>query len=320
MHYCIYGLHLLSNVPLFELLPHGGEDAVNLTYRQDSPSEETALPPEARLLMRKALSIGGWVAQYETPWSYILRFEERADFTLSADGSLVTCRPAPGVPEEWIRLTLYGLVLSFALFLKRIGNLHACGVVLPTGAVGLIGVPGTGKSTLAAALARAGYPLLCDDVLALHEADGAFYAMHGFPAVGMDPATLRHLDLDAAPLGASQPSGPKVRLFVEDDWGSFHLPPTPLRALYLLSRVADAGSRPSITTLGEKEAAQALFEHTPALEFLKKSVLAHHWMFVGRLVTRIPVREMVYPSGFERLPDAIECLLQQEQVQRMAER
>ncbi|HEV2689053.1 MAG TPA: hypothetical protein VGV35_10870, partial [Bryobacteraceae bacterium] len=107
----------------------------------------------------------------EDPWlsisrlgtDYLLRFPTQADFLVSCDGKQVRCRPLPETPESTVRHLFLDQVMPLLLSRREPLVLHASAVLTKNGAVAFAGLSGQGKSTLAAALARGGNPLLCDD-------------------------------------------------------------------------------------------------------------------------------------------------------------
>jgi hypothetical protein len=84
-------------------------------------------------------------------------------FLISADARRVACTPGTG---DWQRV-LIAQVLPLLAALRGLHVIHASGVAFGDGAVAFAGASGAGKSTLAAELARAGHPMLAEDVLAL---------------------------------------------------------------------------------------------------------------------------------------------------------
>ena len=71
---------------------------------------------------------------------------------------------------------LVGPVLSFALRLRGDFALHASGIATPAGVVAFAGPHGVGKSTAAAALGRAGFPVVTDDILRITRSDPTWLA------------------------------------------------------------------------------------------------------------------------------------------------
>ena len=98
---------------------------------------------------------------YRTSAGYLLRFAESADFTIDFVRQVVTCSPAPDMPDEHIADLYFNQVLPLLMGHDGDPVIHASGVAIDGIAVGFIGPTGRGKSTLAASFARAGH--LCLD-------------------------------------------------------------------------------------------------------------------------------------------------------------
>jgi hypothetical protein len=178
--------------------------------------------------------------------------------------------------------------------------LHASAVLLPEGVIGLCAPSGTGKSTTAYGLARLGYPLWADDVLAWESEDISEPQVSAPSAVSM-PFSIR-LSSEAQSYFEESGQGTAAPL-------DLPLPPTaPLRALCLLER----------TMLGEEARAVRL---TPAEAF--PAILAHAYFFsmqdeerIRRMLenyltlgSQVPVFRVSAGSGLGQLPAALDCIL-----------
>jgi energy-coupling factor transporter ATP-binding protein EcfA2 len=97
---------------------------------------------------------------------------------IDRSGSIIWMAWPPNGPADPFELLLE-LVLGFVLRLRAIICLHAAAVVIDGGVVLLAGPPGVGKSTLAAALAQCGYPVLTDDVAAVTGREEGFLVHSG---------------------------------------------------------------------------------------------------------------------------------------------
>lgn len=85
---------------------------------------------------------------------------------------------------------LLGPVLGFVLRLRGITCLHASAVAVGDQAIALVGTPGAGKSTTAAAFACLGYGVLSDDVVALADEGDRFIVQPGYPRVNLWPNSV----------------------------------------------------------------------------------------------------------------------------------
>ncbi len=109
------------------------------------------------------------------------------------DGTAITCQPLAGVPAVTLRHLLLDHVAPLVMGLRGRLVLHASAVSTPRGAVAVAGGTGQGKSTLAASLARRGFPLVADDCLVLeHEAHGSVI-VPSYPGLRLWPDAVAQL-------------------------------------------------------------------------------------------------------------------------------
>jgi hypothetical protein len=114
---------------------------------------------------------------FAEPAGYLLWIRDFGRVLVSPDGCELLCEPHPPNPN-WATI-VSAQALPLAATLRGLEVMHAAGVVLDGRAVLLIGPAGAGKSSLAAALVRAGGQLLGDDVVALRLSEGALVAHAG---------------------------------------------------------------------------------------------------------------------------------------------
>jgi hypothetical protein len=106
---------------------------------------------------------------------------------LVRDGREILVDPDPDAGDALLQLALLGPVLAALLQQRGDLVLHASAVEIDGAAVGFLGGRGAGKSTMAAALLRRGYPLLTDDILAVSLEDGSPRVLPGFPQLKLWP-------------------------------------------------------------------------------------------------------------------------------------
>ena len=158
-------------------------------------------------------------------------YGDRARFVLSEQGERLVCAPAtPGL--DWQR-TLLGKVVPAVSVMRGYEALHAATVQGPGGAVAIAAPSGTGKSTLALELLRRGWPLICDDVLALSPIAGGALAHPGVA------------QMNVSSTGSDLPSSVRtIGVLGEERWvavaDAAHTA-CPLAAVVLLARGEDGG-------------------------------------------------------------------------------
>ena len=99
--------------------------------------------------------------------SFRLRYSDGVEFGVDRRGTRVWASGPEGTLPEYLAVYLLGPVMGFVLRLRGITCLHASAVMVDNRALAFLGPPGAGKSTLAAAFALSGHPVLSDDVLPL---------------------------------------------------------------------------------------------------------------------------------------------------------
>ncbi|MBS2037097.1 hypothetical protein JST97_19065 [bacterium] len=141
--YRVYGLVIASELVLPDLFPALPEEEVQLRV----------------LLGRTPSGIPDWSCFEE---GFFFEVEGVARFWVESGRRIVVERLTED--DSAVRLYLLGSAFAAALYQRNILPLHASSVVFPDGVRLFLGPSGMGKSTLAAALAGAGFALLSDDV------------------------------------------------------------------------------------------------------------------------------------------------------------
>lgn len=238
-------------------------------------------------------------------------------FTVS-EGRHVLVEPLEGRGPSTLRLPLLGAVLALLLEQRGLFVLHAGAVDMGGFAAAFLGDKGQGKSTLNAALARAGYPLFSDDVVALSWPDASELkfplTLCGFAQIKLVPDAVRAV-LDAEP--ADWPAvAPEL---AEVDKRSFSAPlaahPLPLRHLFILSSLdeEDEGAEEvRLRALTPQDALLHLMPHTFAARFgefyLKDERRKTHFMQCARVVRECQVWELARRRDLALLPSTLESI------------
>jgi len=160
---------------------------------------------------------------------FLLQVPNVARFLLRG-GREIMFEPAPGVEPAEVSIFLIGTVFGILLHQRGEIVLHASAVRVAGKAVLFCGASGTGKSTLAAALAQRGFPSVSDDLCAIT-------LSAGLPTVQPDG---RHLKLWAQAIEKLDLAGRRgapvrkqlEKFFVEP--GEAFGEPLPLGAVYAL--------------------------------------------------------------------------------------
>ncbi len=166
MHfYCVSGLSVGSEI----VLP--GLNAIPITdlaADRDPPDVSIRRHPVPAKLENASAAGATWQIAGDR---FLLRIPDVARFLLSA-GREIAFEPEANADAGDIAIFILGTVFGILLHQRQQIVLHASAVRVNGKAVLFCGASGAGKSTMAAALAQRGYPLVTDDVCAITLVDG----------------------------------------------------------------------------------------------------------------------------------------------------
>lgn len=191
---------------------------------------------------------------------------------------------------------LVGPVMGFVLRLRGTVCLHASAVAVDHRAVALVGLPGAGKSSTAAAFAVCGFPVLSDDVVALTDKGTQLVVQPGYPRVNLWPDSVRQLFGSEDALPRITPTWDKRYLPLGENGHHFASSPLPLGAIYILDGLDSALTAPVIEELSEKEALLALIANTYVNYLLDRNMRRTEFEVLSRVVSTIPVRRVRAPD------------------------
>ena len=191
---------------------------------------------------------------------------------------------------------LLGPVMGFVLRLRGTVCLHASAVDVDGRAIALVGLPGAGKSTTAAAFASAGFPVLSDDIVALADQGTQFLVQPGYPRVNLWPDSVRRLFGAEDALPRITPTWEKRYLPLEENGHHFASSPLRLGAIYILDSRESSLSAPIIEEVPGKEAFMALVANTYVNYLLNQEMRRTEFDVLGRVVSEIPIRRVHPPA------------------------
>jgi hypothetical protein len=215
----------------------------------------------------------------------------------------IVVEAAPGVAPDDLAVFAAGPMLGLLLQLRGRIVLQASAVAVAGGAVLFCGETNAGKSTLAAALGRRGYPMICDDLCAIDP------AAPGGPRALADAATLKlwALAIQSLDLEAGSPLRAGLR--------KHHvLPPggaitaAPVRAIYVLRE-----ARPTTPAgMGRANVVdQAILVRRSAFRSMVMRALgqkAAYFAVTARLAAAAGVFTFTRPFGFEQMDGVLDEL------------
>jgi hypothetical protein len=204
-----------------------------------------------------------------------------------------------------VQLFLLGSAIGALLHQRDDLVLHGSAIGVSGAAVGFLGVSGVGKSTLAAAFRRRGYPVLTDDLCVVRAApDGTLHTQPGLRQMKLWEDALEGLEIPAAALSRVRAGIDKRHLPVETGFSDRALP---LSRLYVLS-VGDADTI-ELTPLHGSTRFKALMDHTYRSSYLEGlDVRASHFRSLVATAQVTPVTSVRRPAASPSLDQLVDRL------------
>ena len=157
---------------------------------------------------------------------------------------------------------------------------------------------------------QAGASLLADDMVVLEESDSLWRIRPAYPMIRMWPDEAEHFFGNYAHLPRVQSESEKRSVLVgEGGFGRFQEASSPLACIYLATRIEGAETV-EIQPVPRSEALIELVRHSFSPRLVEAAGLQPARLDrLARLVRSVPVRRLVYPSGFERLEEVARQIL-----------
>ena len=230
-----------------------------------------------------------------------LRWAHWYEFSVSANGSRVACRPLNGCDRSVLQNFLFGQALAVALVHQGIEPLHAAVVRLDEGAIGFLGDCTFGKSTLLATFLHAGYRVLTDDLLILDRRSGSSVALPGSGRIKLLPDSASQFLNDADDGTPLNPLTTKRSFPV--DASRRQRSGLPLRQLFVLP---DPDERDRITSIEIRPASRAemvreLLKNTFTDRILNRERLVRQFEHATQVASEVDGFWLRYPSGLHHL-------------------
>ena len=238
------------------------------------------------------------------------RYHDRTEFLIDREGTCVRVHWEAPLTEADAAVYLLGPVLGFIMRLRGFVSLHASAVMIDGAAVAFVGDAWTGKSTIAAAFASLGYPVLSDDLLPIAMSEEACLAYPSHPRITLWPDSARAVFGTANDLPSLTPTYDKR--FVDLKNGDrFHSSPLPLEVIYFLGSRTTGSTGTCIETMRPQDALLSLVSNTYGNYLLDAAMRAVEFDLLSLVVAHVTVRRINLSSDIEQLRDACRQLAQQ---------
>ena len=317
--YFAFGLRLSSNIPLHWLGPEcaAGEQPGVLIDCFDL-HEASMDVQRGELLYESKLQFGG------IPY-YVLHRTDRGDMFSYCDdvhilleSNRITAYTTEKERYRILQSRLLSSAIAYWLEQRGVTMLHASSIKVGEGAVGFLADSGMGKSTMAANFVARGNEMLGDDLLACRVVEQHAEVLPMFPSLRLYSAQVERFFGATDGIETVQPYEDKLRLDVgAHGYGRFCGITQKLSCLYFLERVHDAERLVEILPVAPAAAIRNLTYHSFIAPLARAmGMTALRFSALGEIANCVPVRRIVYRSGFENLEAVYDALSQD--VERVA--
>jgi hypothetical protein len=228
------------------------------------------------------------------------------EFLVERQGQRVLARSSPNAGPGSFITYLLSQALSFVLLERGVEPLHATVVAVGGRAVGFMGAPGTGKSTLAAEFLRMGAKVVTDDLLVVDRAESGFLAHPGPPRIKLSPEVARRLLGDGT---SGVPTTAAGKLIIPLGDGTWSADPVRLDRLYVLQVSYAPTGRVSIRGVSERRALLELTRNTFNPVVVTPPRLRRQFQAASTLASTLPVKTVSYPRDLGRIAAVREAIL-----------
>lgn len=266
--YRLFGLSIVSEVPLPELVADPGGGAADVLIGLGTIPSQPDAPAGLHIEGDEALLVIPLAGRF-----------------LARGGREMVVEPAAGVSARNLRLFLLGSAFASILHQRGLLPLHANAVVVEGRAIGFMGHPGAGKSTLAAWFHDRGFDVLADDVCVVTAgSNGTPLAHPGIPRLRLWREALEAGGRDASAYERSFDDMDKYTVPTDLEQT---LPAVPLSHLYLLEK---AEGEPSIVRLEGSAAVEAMIANTYRGAYVRPmGRTRQHLLACAELARTVPV-------------------------------
>lgn len=292
-HYLVHGLRMSS--PVLLPIPVTSPGDVDIEYQIALTTDDL---PAARHT-RTDDPDDPWCFEHWVGDHVIVEFPGWATFELSRNH--VSLRGDDTDDADLVAHLLLDHILPRLVALRGDLMLHAAGVVGPSGKAHLfLGSSGTGKSTLATALAAAGWPLVDDDGVRVVERGGVWHAVPGYAGVRLLPDSAEAVVpglLKGRPMAKDHP---KHRYPVDGTTLRMAAAPVPIGYVYVVVR-DDDNDAPCADPLGFAESITALIEHAFHLADEPTAITRQAFENATAVAAAVPIRMLRTPTGLDTM-------------------
>ncbi|MBN2275193.1 MAG: hypothetical protein JXR41_06645 [Bacteroidales bacterium] len=275
--YRAYGLNILSQLPVTGFEPASFETA-------DVHIHKGPVPENLGNIINQG------VLYQSNESEFLLRMENVGAYYVR-NGNEIIVQPTNTASTGEVSAFLTGTSFGALMHQKKLLPLHASTVIFKEKCLVIAGISGAGKTTLAAALIKAGGTLVADDVSVI-DFSGEKPAVHpAFPTIKIWEDSLKHLDINITDLEPVRGELKKYYLPVN----KFNHIYTAISHIYILN----THNRPEleIKSLQGVDKFRILKKHTYFFRGIPKTGLEkNHFILANKLAVKTPITLLTRPN------------------------
>lgn len=294
-YYWAYGLKIISEIELPEMLPHEFFEQPDLTIRLGAVPEDLSAPGSIR---EGDISINANEFLLRIP---IARY-------LAINGNEITVDVFPGADDKSIRLFLLSNAMPAIIHQRGKICLHSGAIVINNELILICGDSGAGKSTTISALMQKGYQIFSDDVCVLNKAVGdqnkSITAYPSYRVVKLWEDSLEKLN-KIEEKNYENKLRPQVDKYVVKFEQQLFDTPLPIKKMFVLKK-SDTASTPSIKKLSQYEAFKSLVDNNYRPSLVEQLGLKNlTFEILSQLAPSVEVFEITRPTAGNSIEEVI---------------
>ena len=311
-YYHLYGLNVASDLALSGLrsrtAPRNHDSSVKLFLRDALTRWPIETGADESTLIYGSAQNGSVnnpnvrIQHFAAARCYRFLYGDGIAFAVGDDGKNIWGLWPPEMSLEDLIVYLLGPVFAFVLRLRGFTVLHASAAVIRGNAVAFVGTGGAGKSTIAGALARGGYPILSDDTAVLEKISEEFCLRPAYPHLRLWPDSVSILFGAKDRLPQLVPSSEwwdKRFLDLDQPGFRFQTELAPLRCIFLLEPYSPDVQVARIDEIRPVDAFARLVSNTCLNYGLTTKMRAMEFHELAQLVARVVIKRLTLGNSLE---------------------
>ena len=313
--YCVYGISIASDYPFQYPLIRTNKPAdvvFSCTTKPPAKVPKSVLSQDNILTVKTPHCQRTVFVSELADDSYVLQFRDYLVFWVRPDSitAYIQNLPDPSILE----MLFFGPALALWRFTHGLLGLHAAVTAIDDKAIMFSAYNKSGKSSLAASCLQAGHALLADDYAAINQVDGSYYVEPGYPLMRMwEDQAAYFTKKTKFQVIKQEPYPQQLTPIGTQGFGLFCDQPKPLQLIYIPQRrdTKDSNTNIDIQPVTKSTAVTALMR-SGAVTYYRRWFPLHKQNLskISELVTRVPVRMVNYPSGYDLLTKVRDTILE----------